>query len=189
MMPEGKTKTRNPLRCKGLRAFHLSKSWSLSWQNADFQQRGRFSRLQKHAKSCKNITKSAKTFRFRQKLLELLGGFPPTGINFDSATQLAKTKNYPAGWFPFWSCWADSNRRPHPYQDIFGVFYNNFRLFLAVFIPNNVVSRTFVKCSLRCFHACLWRNCGQPAICADSACANRIGSAPQITPQLLRKSI
>ena len=33
--------------------------------------------------------------------MELLGGFPPTGINFDSATQLAKTKNHPAGWFPF----------------------------------------------------------------------------------------
>jgi len=69
-------------------------------------------------KSCKNIEKSAKTIRFRRKLLELLGGFPPTGINFDSATQLAKTKNHPAGWFPFWSCWADSNRRPHPYQVI-----------------------------------------------------------------------
>ena len=89
----------------------------------------------------------------------------------------------------FWSCWADSNCRPHPYQEIFGVFYNNFRLFLVVFIPNNVVSRTFVKCSLRCFHACLWWNCGQPAICVDSACANRIDSASQITPQFLRKSI
>ena len=88
-----------------------------------------------------------------------------------------------------WSCWADSNCRPHPYQEIFGVFYNNFRLFLVVFIPNNVVSRTFVKCSLRCFHACLWWNCGQPAICVDSACANRIDSASQITPQFLRKSI
>ena len=30
-------------------------------------------------KSCKNIAKSAQTFRFRRKLLELLGGFePPT---------------------------------------------------------------------------------------------------------------
>ena len=116
MMPEGKTKARNPLRCKGLRAFHLSKSWSLSWQNADFQQRGRFLGLENVVKSCKNIEKSAKILRFRRKMLELLGGFPPTGINFDSATQLAKTKNHPAGWFPFWSCWADSNRRPHPYQ-------------------------------------------------------------------------
>ena len=115
-------------------------------------------------KSCKNITKSAQTFRFRRKLLELLGGFPPTGINFDSATQLAKTKNHPAGWFPFWSCWADSNRRPHPYQEIFDNFYNNFYLFLVIFVPNNVVSRTFEKCSLRCFHICLWWNCGQAAI-------------------------
>ena len=96
--------------------------------------------------------------------MELLGGFPPTGINFDSATQLAKTKNHPAGWFPFWSCWADSNRRPHPYQEIFDIFYNNFYLFLVIFVPNNVVSRTFEKCSLRCFHICLWRNCGQAAI-------------------------
>ena len=89
----------------------------------------------------------------------------------------------------FWSCWPDSNWWPHPYQEIFGVFYNHFRLFLVVSIPNNIVSRTFAKCSLRCFHACLWWNCGQPAICVDSACANRIDSAPQITPQFLRKSI
>ena len=96
--------------------------------------------------------------------MELLGGFPPTGINFDSTTQLAKTKNHPAGWFPFWSCWADSNRRPHPYQEIFDNFYNNFYLFLVIFVPNNVVFRTFEKCSLRCFHICLWWNCGQAAI-------------------------
>ena len=89
----------------------------------------------------------------------------------------------------FWSCWPDSNWWPHPYQEIFGVFYNNFRLFLVVSIPNNIVSITFAKCSLRCFHACLWWNGGQPAICVDSACANRIDSAPQITPQFLRKSI
>ena len=64
----------------------------------------------------------------------------------------------------FWSCWADSNRRPHPYQPVFDDFYNNFSLFLVVFVPNNVVSRTFEKCSLRCFHICLWWNCGQAAI-------------------------
>ena len=63
-----------------------------------------------------------------------------------------------------WSCWADSNRRPHPYQEIFDNFYNNFYLFLVIFVPNNVVSRTFEKCSLRCFHICLWWNCGQAAI-------------------------
>lgn len=64
----------------------------------------------------------------------------------------------------FWSCWADSNRRPHPYQEIFDNFYNNLYLFLVIFVPNNVVSRTFEKCSLRCFHICLWWNCGQAAI-------------------------
>ena len=63
--------------------------------------------------------------------------------------------------FGIWSCWADLNRRPHPYQAIFGVFYNNFRSFLVIFIPNNIVSRTFAMCSLRCFHVCLWWNCGQ----------------------------
>ena len=67
----------------------------------------------------------------------------------------------------FWSCWPDSNWWPHPYQEIFGAFYNIFCLFLVVFVPSNIVSRTFAKCSLRCFHACLWWNCGQPAICAD----------------------
>lgn len=64
----------------------------------------------------------------------------------------------------FWSCYPDSNWGPHPYQVIFGVFYNDFRLFLVVFVPNGVVSRTFEKCSLRCFHICLWWNCGQAAI-------------------------
>lgn len=64
----------------------------------------------------------------------------------------------------FWSCYPDSDRGPHPYQPIFDDFYNNFRLFLVVFVPNNVVSRTFEKCSLRCFHICLWWNCGQAAI-------------------------
>ena len=63
-----------------------------------------------------------------------------------------------------WSCWADLNRRPHPYQEIFDNLYNNFYLFLVIFAPNNVVSRTFEKCSLRCFHICLWWNCGQAAI-------------------------
>lgn len=33
--------------------------------------------------------------------MELLGGFPPTGINFDSATQLAKTKTTLPGGFRF----------------------------------------------------------------------------------------
>ena len=46
----------------------------------------------------------------------------------------------------------------------FDNFYNNFYLFLVIFVPNNVVSRTFEKCSLRCFHICLWWNCGQAAI-------------------------
>ena len=64
----------------------------------------------------------------------------------------------------FWSCWADSNCRPHPYQEIFDNFYNNFYLFLVIFVPNNVVSRTFEKCSLRYFHIGLWWNCGQAAI-------------------------
>ena len=118
MMPEGKTKARNPLCCKGLRAFHLSKSWSPSWQNAVFLVTRPFFEVAKTREKLQNIAKSAQTFQFRRKFLELLGGFPPTGINFDSATQLAKTKNHPAGWFPFWSCWADSNRRPHPYQVI-----------------------------------------------------------------------
>ena len=26
-----------------------------------------------------------------------------------------------------WSCWADSNRRPHPYQPEFETFYDFFR--------------------------------------------------------------
>ena len=56
------------------------------------------------------------------------------------------------------------NWGPHPYQAISDVFYNNFRLFLAIFAPSTIVSETFKRCSLRCLHACLWWNCGQPAI-------------------------
>ncbi|MFR3665858.1 hypothetical protein, partial [Flintibacter sp.] len=33
----------------------------------------------------------------------------------------------------FWSCWADSNRRPHPYQRRFDIFSNLFRSFLVFF--------------------------------------------------------
>ena len=78
------------------------------------------------------------------------------------------------GWgHSFWSCWPDSNWWPHPYQPIFDNFYNNFSLFLAVFVLNGVVSKTFEKCSLRCFHACLWWKCGQPEICSST---NLIGT-------------
>ena len=84
----------------------------------------------------------------------------------------------------FWSCWADLNRRPHPYQAIFAGFYNNFRLFSVVFIPNNIVSRTFLKRRLRCFHACLWWNCGQATICANDVCTNLISAAQRRTPAI-----
>ena len=85
-------------------------------------------------------------------MLELLGGFPPTGINFDSATQLAKTKNHPAGWFPFWSCWADSNRRPHPYQVIKCHPAVAVQGFAGVFAPKRMRSGTLCSvCSVRSF--------------------------------------
>ncbi|MBO5324568.1 MAG: hypothetical protein J6A88_10830, partial [Oscillospiraceae bacterium] len=83
-----------------------------------------------------------------------------------------------------WSCWADLNRRPHPYQAIFNVFYNNFRLFLVVFVPNEIVSRTFPKYCLRCFHTCLWWKCGQPTICADAVCTNFNGCGDKHFGQL-----
>ena len=41
------------------------------------------------AKSCKNIAKSAKTFRFRRKLLELLGGFEPPTSSLPSDKMLS----------------------------------------------------------------------------------------------------
>ena len=84
--------------------------------------------------------------------MELLGGFPPTGINFDSATQLAKTKNHPAGWFPFWSCWADSNRRPHPYQVIKCPPAVAAQGFAGVFTAKRMRSKTLCSmCSVRSF--------------------------------------
>lgn len=55
-----------------------------------------------------------------------------------------------------WSCWADSNRRPHPYQPKFEIFYNIFRLFLAVSAPFNLISSTFQACRFRIFRAGLW---------------------------------
>lgn len=85
---------------------------------------------------------------------------PHTSFNIFATKKAPKTEVFDA----LWSCWADSNRRPHPYQEIFDNFYNNFYLFLVIFVTNNVVSRTFEKCSLRCFHICLWWNCGQAAI-------------------------
>ena len=42
-----------------------------------------------------------------------------------------------------WSCWADSNRRPHPYQPEFESFYNIFRSFMVVFVPFHLLSSTF----------------------------------------------
>ena len=50
-----------------------------------------------------------------------------------------------------WSCWADLNRRPHPYQAIFDVFHNNSRLFLTGFTLQQIISRTFQKHYVRCF--------------------------------------
>ena len=84
--------------------------------------------------------------------MELLGGFPPTGINFDSATQLAKTKNHPAGWFPFWSCYPDSNWRPHPYQVIKCHPAVAVQGFAAIFAPKRMRSETLCSmCSVRSF--------------------------------------
>ena len=49
----------------------------------------------------------------------LVFSHPPAGDHFCAAkVQLQKEENHPVGWFSFWSCWADSNRRPHPYQVI-----------------------------------------------------------------------
>ena len=55
-----------------------------------------------------------------------------------------------------WSCWADSNRRPHPYQrKIFG-FSNLFSLFIVISIPSKSLSSTFATQNFRLFRLRLW---------------------------------
>ena len=38
------------------------------------------------------------------------------GLRFNSNLPRAQKSRYPNGYLLFWSCWADSNCRPHPYQ-------------------------------------------------------------------------
>ena len=42
-----------------------------------------------------------------------------------------------------WSCWADSNRRPHPYQAALELFSNYFSYFIAIYTPICLLSATF----------------------------------------------
>ena len=42
----------------------------------------------------------------------------------------------------FWSCWADSNRRPHPYQATLELFSNYFSCFMAISAPIRLLSAT-----------------------------------------------
>ena len=44
--------------------------------------------------------------------------------------------------FP-WSCWADLNRRPHPYQAALELFSNYFSYFIAIYTPICLLSATF----------------------------------------------
>ena len=56
----------------------------------------------------------------------------------------------------FWSCWADLNRRPHPYQATFELFSNYFSHFMALFTPICSLSVTLGNQGFRPFRRPLW---------------------------------
>ena len=62
-----------------------------------------------------------------------------------------------------WSCWADSNRRPHPYQLIGRIGFAAFRPFCTLFAPGCHPFRN------SCVH------CLRPLV---SPCGSRCGSKP-----------
>ena len=55
-----------------------------------------------------------------------------------------------------WSCWADSNRRPHPYQATPELFSNYFCRFMAISTPNCLLSATLRAQGFRLFRRPLW---------------------------------
>ena len=60
----------------------------------------------------------------------------------------------------FWSCWADSNRRPHPYQLIGRVRFAAFRAFCALFYPDRRALRHSFVHWFRCLISPCGSRCG-----------------------------
>ena len=56
-----------------------------------------------------------------------------------------------------WSCWADSNRRPHPYQATTEIFSNYFSCFIAISTPIHLLSVTLWVQDFRLFRRPLWQ--------------------------------
>lgn len=56
----------------------------------------------------------------------------------------------------FWSCWADLNRRPHPYQREILNFSKLFSWFLIIFDPHRLLSGTFRMQDFRSSRLRLW---------------------------------
>ena len=78
-------------------------------------------------------------------------------IHFSSQMpEIVKTR-YPLrdSGFP-WSCWADLNRRPHPYQATPELFSNYFCRFMAISTPNCLLSATLRAQGFRLFRRPLW---------------------------------
>ena len=79
-------------------------------------------------------------------------------IYFTTPLEIINAKKPPfslKGWF-FWSCWADSNRRPHPYQGKIFSFSNLFRWFIVISAPSALLSGTFETQDFRLFRLRLW---------------------------------
>ena len=91
----------------------------------------------------------------------------------------------------FGSCWADLNRRPHPYQATPELFSNYFCRFMAISTPNCLLSATLRAQGFRLFRRPLWlvvwskrwgskfsgfdrlHKCGQIAVFCATAVMNR----------------
>ena len=68
----------------------------------------------------------------------------------------------------FWSCWADLNRRPHPYQAAPELFSNYFLRFMAISAPIRLLSVTLRMHCLHILRTALWLKMWSktlPALC------------------------
>ena len=90
-------------------------------------------------------------------LLCILERDPITEIDMHNKATFCNKKSPKTEVFEdFWSCWADLNRRPHPYQATLVLFSNHFSCFMIISTPIHLLSVTLCAKGLRLFHRPLW---------------------------------